>query len=149
MSYSRTNGTLGSIITSSLRVGMDLKARGVAQSRFLRGKARICLATVAFGMGINKVDIDAVVLMNLTSSLEHYLQEIGRAGGRDRIPARAISLPTDDKHVPCHSLAHSHMISLSQVTALLRMVEAHMSPARLDHGHSIARRWKRSRHCSR
>ena len=48
--------------------------------KFMRGKARICVATVAFGLGINKADIFAVVHMCLPQSLEHYLQEIGRAG---------------------------------------------------------------------
>ena len=123
------SGVEGGVVV--YHAGMDPKARGAAQSRFLWGKARICVATVAFGMGINKVDIDAVVHMNLPSSLEHYLQEIGRAG-RDGRPARAISLPTDDEHVLRHSLAHSNMISLSQVTALLRMVEAHVLLARED-----------------
>jgi ATP-dependent DNA helicase Q4 len=111
--------------------GMESKARSTAQSRFLRGKARICVATVAFGMGINKIDIDAVVHMNLPSSLEHYLQEIGRAG-RDGRPARAISLPIQDELVLRHSLAHSDLISQSQVMVLLRMVEAQLEQVRKD-----------------
>lgn len=111
--------------------GMDSKARASAQSRFFRGKARICVATVAFGMGINKVDIDAVVHLNLPSSLEHYLQEIGRAG-RDGRPARAISLPTKDEFVLRHSLAHSNLISQSQVLGLLSMIEAQLQQAMED-----------------
>lgn len=46
----------------------------------MRGKARICVATVAFGLGINKPDIRGVVHMCLPPSLEHFVQEIGRAG---------------------------------------------------------------------
>ena len=111
--------------------GMDSKARASTQSRFLRGKARICVATVAFGMGINKVDIDAVVHMNLPSSLEHYLQEIGRAG-RDGRPARAISLPTNDEIVLRHSLAHSNLISQSQVLSLLSIIDFQLQLARED-----------------
>ena len=123
------SGVEGGIVV--YHAGMDSKARGVAQSRFLRGKARICVATVAFGMGINKIDIDAVVHMNLPSSLEHYLQEIGRAG-RDGRPAKAIALPTKGEHVLRHSLSHSNLISHSQVTALLRMIDAHIQVARRD-----------------
>jgi ATP-dependent DNA helicase Q4 len=103
--------------------GMDSKARSRAQSRFLRGKARVCVATVAFGMGVNKIDIDAVVHMNLPSSLEHYMQEIGRAG-RDGRASRAISLPVTDEVTLRHSLSHSNLISESQVVALLRMLDA-------------------------
>jgi len=46
----------------------------------MRGKARVCVATVAFGMGINKSDISGIIHMCLPPSLEHYVQEIGRAG---------------------------------------------------------------------
>jgi ATP-dependent DNA helicase Q4 len=102
--------------------GMDSAARTKAQSSFLRGKARVCVATVAFGLGVNKIDIDAVVHMNLPSSLEHYLQEIGRAG-RDGRPARAVSLPITDEIILRHSLAHSDLISKSQVLLLLRTIQ--------------------------
>ena len=46
----------------------------------MRGKARICVATVAFGLGINKSDVAGVIHMYLSNTPEHYLQEIGRSG---------------------------------------------------------------------
>jgi len=98
--------------------GMDSQTRYKAQGKFLRGKARICVATVAFGLGINKPDIRGVIHMCLPSSLETYLQEIGRAG-RDGKLAQAVTLITPDELHIKHSLCFSDKISLSQIKALL------------------------------
>ncbi|KAL3786862.1 hypothetical protein HJC23_013783 [Cyclotella cryptica] len=94
--------------------GMDSNDRTRAQCKFLRGKARICVATVAFGLGINKPDIDGVIHLCLPPSLEHYLQEIGRAG-RDGRAAKAIALPLVDEMFSRHSLAHSDRLAESQL----------------------------------
>lgn len=84
----------------------------------MRGKARICVATVAFGMGIDKADVVGVVHMYLSSSPEHYMQEIGRAG-RDGRQAKAIALPMMEEVPRRHSLEHSSIISKSQIRSLL------------------------------
>ncbi len=71
--------------------GMAAADRDRVQSAFLGGELEVIVATIAFGMGVDKPDVRTVVHTGLPGSLEGYYQEIGRAG-RDSKPSRAILL---------------------------------------------------------
>ena len=66
--------------------GMPDKDRRTAQERFAREEVNIVIATVAFGMGIDRSNIRFIIHTGMPKSLEHYQQETGRAG-RDRLSA--------------------------------------------------------------
>jgi DNA topoisomerase-3 len=71
--------------------GLPAAERSETQRAFLDGDVAIVVATVAFGMGIDKPDVRTVIHTALPATLEGYYQEIGRAG-RDGAPSRAILL---------------------------------------------------------
>jgi DNA topoisomerase-3 len=77
--------------TAAYHAGVDPGGRERIQRAFQHGQLEVVVATIAFGMGIDKADIRTVVHAALPGSIEGYYQEVGRAG-RDGKPARAVLL---------------------------------------------------------
>lgn len=84
--------------TAAYHAGLDAARRQRVQEDFLSGRVDVMVATIAFGMGIDKPDVRTVIHTGLPGSIEAYYQEIGRAG-RDGRPSRAVLM---------HSYADRH-----------------------------------------
>ena len=93
LSRKKTEATAQTLNTHGIRAlayhaGMDKEARETNQNRFMTEPAIVMVATIAFGMGIDKSDVRFVFHADLPGSVEAYYQEIGRAG-RDGAAAQA------------------------------------------------------------
>ncbi|MDQ6663740.1 MAG: DNA topoisomerase 3 [Acidobacteriota bacterium] len=84
--------------SAAYHAGLTAAVRQRVQADFLSGKVQVIVATIAFGMGIDKANVRTVIHTALPGSLEGYYQEIGRAG-RDGLASRAVLM---------HSYADRH-----------------------------------------
>ncbi|MEO1130882.1 MAG: ATP-dependent DNA helicase RecQ, partial [Planctomycetota bacterium] len=96
-----------SIDAASYHAGMDAKARQKVEQRFTNEALDVVVATVAFGMGIDRSNVRLVIHASMPKSIEAYQQETGRAG-RDGLPAECLLL-----HAPSDAMRWRTLIERS------------------------------------
>ena len=102
--------------------GLAPEQRAANQQRFMQGQVRVVVATVAFGMGIDKADVRFIVHLNPPRSLEAYAQESGRAG-RDGQRARCVMLAAPSDKASMRRFARRDEQSVDDVRRLYTAIQ--------------------------
>ena len=95
--------------------------RRQTQSEFMMSKIRVVVATIAFGMGLDKSDVRAVINFALPRSPEAYIQQAGRAG-RDGAPAACVTFIDPVDYLRSRSLTYADGVDRPSITKLLQHI---------------------------
>lgn len=111
----------GSLRAAAYHAGLTPERRLQVQTHFIDGRLDVIVATIAFGMGIDKSNIRSVIHTALPSSVEAYYQEIGRAG-RDGKMSRAILLYSFADHKTRQFFVRKNYPDISLLESVLRKI---------------------------
>ncbi|QYJ77423.1 RecQ family ATP-dependent DNA helicase [Shewanella acanthi] len=125
------------IHASAYHAGFDDTKRQHIQQAFMEDKVRVVVATIAFGMGIDKRNIRFVIHYDLPKSIENYCQEIGRAG-RDGELSHCITLANLDGINTVENFVYGDTPELSSINQVL----THIREAQIQSPHAPAPRWE-------
>jgi ATP-dependent DNA helicase RecQ len=103
---------------AAYHAGLDSEIRSDVQDRFLRDELACVVATIAFGMGVDKPNVRRILHAHAPRSLESYWQEIGRAG-RDGAPAKAVLLYDERDRSALANFVDARVPTLEDVRAAL------------------------------
>lgn len=103
--------------------GMEQDQRMLIQQQFISGQLSMICATSAFGMGVNKSDVRFVIHFHLPSSMESYIQEIGRAGRDGRQSVAVLLYSEGDEGLPLH-LMEQQLPTNAQIDELCSYVRS-------------------------
>lgn len=98
--------------------GLADEQRSRVQDAFMRGNCDIIVATIAFGMGIDKADIRTIIHYNLPKTIENYMQEIGRAG-RDGLPSRCEMLACHDDYTVLENFSYGDTPTFEALSGMI------------------------------
>ncbi len=119
--------------------GLGNELRSQIQAQFMADETQIIVATIAFGMGIDKSDIRLVVHYDLPKSIENYSQEIGRAG-RDNQASRCVLLASLEGLNTLENFVYGDTPEAQDIEQLLRLIDQQST---LSHG---GRSWETQLH---
>lgn len=102
---------------------MDANEKIANQNAFLSGEVKIMVATSAFGMGVDKKDVGAVIHYDISDSLENYVQEAGRAGRDESITADCYVLFNDDDLSKHFILLNQTKLSIKEIQQVWKAIK--------------------------